>query len=64
MNRQTNNVLRTGLIALALAAMPVGNAFAQQAASEFSAVKLTWQQRTTEEMAKRIGVLAELIGSR
>jgi len=62
MNRQTNNVLRTGLIALALAAMPVGNAFAQQAASEFSAVKLTWQQRTTEEMAKRVGVLAELIG--
>lgn len=67
MNIQTNSFFKTGLIVLVLAVMPVCNVFAQQAApnqsaTEFSAVELTWQKRTTEELIKRVNALARLIG--
>lgn len=67
MNIQTNGILKTGLIVLAVAAMPVCNVFAQkaapnQSATEFSAVELTWKKRTTEEWSKRVSALARLIG--
>ncbi len=67
MNTQTYNLLKTGLILIALAVIPGCNTSEQnteykQSSSEFSAVKLTWQQRSSKEVAKRVSVLARLIG--
>ena len=67
MNSKTNNLLITSLIVLAFAATPGCKTSSQQAAqkqpaSELSAVELSWQKRSIEELAKRVSMLAELIG--
>jgi len=67
MNIQTSYIFKMGFLTLAFAAMPVCNVFAQKAAAnqsvtEFGAVELSWQKRSTEEWSRRVSALARLIG--
>lgn len=67
MNTPTHNLLKKCLFLLVLSAIPGCNTITQkadgkQSATELSAIKLSWQQRSTEELAKRVSVLAELFG--